>query len=684
MADIVTLATGMVTCQVAVTTNDGADDDARFDAVAPTGWVYLRPRRSIFPEGSPTVAVIPDVVSLVVREDGWAVMADQDGVPVGDTVVEIPVVEGMTWQVSMDLSIPAYPWQSGVERNRIRVEPFDIPVEAGQTTNVADYLPLGVDPDTGATWVKGDPGTPGKSVTSVRAVDGQAIFTLSDGTDLEPITLPKGNDGAGIPSGGSENQVPARTSDGGSAWRTVADLISDATTESRGLMSAADKARLDATASAASVTSGDASTLAAAKTYADSKDAATLAAAKQYADSQVVADTSYGTVDALQRLAVGATWNVREADPAFWLQGASINEDTGEIYAVNQLNASPYNICAIEVRDLQSGALKSRKTFTTSDSAFTESGTWFMNNGDLCFVVRPATASADTASKAAIYNFSKGVLGPSFDILGQCKGAVANDCYYTTDAWGTFASRVFVYDWASVQAAAPTLKRTIYLEDSGTTIEKTQGLEVIQDKIYLGMGGGNGTPAIAVYDHDGLRLGAVLYNKKGFASALNASKPGTVTNVSGYVYESEGATSYKGMLASIHVIDRQATVVYHGSKGSVKTTLQPLPYRAGWVTLVPSDTSWTVPYGTLRYRVRRGYLEISGYITNSTFSGGYTTIFTFPEWARPKQSASFVLGANTTASMAVRIEVSGELQMYSSVATGAWRCLDVVRVPLER
>lgn len=285
MADIVTLTTGMVTCQVAVTTNDGADDDARFDAVAPTGWVYLRPRRSIFPEGSPTVAVIPDVVSLVVREDGWAVMADQDGVPVGDTVVEIPVVEGMTWQVSMDLSIPAYPWQSGVERNRIRVDPFDIPVEAGKTTNIADYLPLGVDPDTGATWVKGDPGAPGKSVTSVRAVGGQAIFTLSDGTDLDPITLPKGNDGAGIPTGGTTDQVPARTADGGSRWADVASLVPDATTDASGLMSAADKTTLDATATAASVTSGDASTLSSAKSYADSKDAATLAAAKAYTDS---------------------------------------------------------------------------------------------------------------------------------------------------------------------------------------------------------------------------------------------------------------------------------------------------------------------------------------------------------------------------------------------------------------
>lgn len=228
MADIVTLTTGMVTCQVAVTTNDGSDEDSRFDAVAPQGWVYLRPRKSIFPGGSPSVAVIPDVVSLVVREDGWAVMADQDGAPVGDTVVELPAVEGMTWQVSMDLSLPAYPWQSGVERNRIRVEPFDIPVEAGKTTNIADYLPLGVDPGTGATWVKGDPGKdgdPGVGVVSVRAIDGQAIFTLSDGTDLAPIPLPKGNDGAGLPTGGSTNQVPARTSDGGAAWKNVSDLV---------------------------------------------------------------------------------------------------------------------------------------------------------------------------------------------------------------------------------------------------------------------------------------------------------------------------------------------------------------------------------------------------------------------------------------------------------------------------
>ena len=700
MADILTVTTGKVDCRLAVTTNDQNAPNPLFDTIAPSGYVYLRPRKSAYVTNDPGVIVIPDEISLVVDSEGWAVMPDPSGGPSLARTIDLPAVDGMTWRVSFDLRIPAYSWQTGVVENRLRVDSFDIPVEAGKTTHIADYLPAGVDPSTGAVWVKGDKGDPNPGIRDMLQVDGELLVELEDGRtvgpfDLPPstvpgpaselsigtvttgaegsaasatvtgaapnftlnLTLPRGasGSGGGLPSGGTTNQVPIRAADGGTAWASAASLVPAATTSAAGLLSAADKARLDASVDSAFVS-----------TQTD----------------QVVADTSHGTIDAVQRLKVGAVWNMREADPAFWLQGASINESTSEIYAVYQLNTSPNNVCAIEIRDLATGALKSRKTFSTSNSAFTESASWFMNGADLCFVVRPAAATSDKASKAAIYNYTQGSLAAQFDILGQCKASVANGCYYTTDAWGSLASRVFVYDWASVQAGAPALKRTIYLEDAGPTIEKTQGLEVIQDKIYLLMGAGNGTPAVSVYDHDGLRVGAVLYDKRGFGETLNASRPGTVSNVGTYVYESEGAATYRGMLASVHVINQQGVIVYHGAQGAVKAPLQPLPERNGWVQFTPSDTSWTVPYGVLRYRVLRGVLEISGYATNSTFTGGYTTIFTFPEWARPKQSAAFILGANTTVSMAARVEASGALQMYSSVATAAWRCLDIVRVPL--
>ncbi|RKW71739.1 hypothetical protein [Galactobacter caseinivorans] len=314
MADILTVTTGKVDCRLAVTTNDQNAPNPLFDTIAPTGYVYLRPRKTAFVASDPGVIVIPDEISLVVDVDGWAVMPDSSGGPSDVRTIDLPAAEGMTWQVSFDLRVPAYPWQTGVAENRLRVAPFDIPVEPGTTTHIADYLPAGVDPSTGTVWVKGDKGDAGPGIKDMVQVDGDLLVELENGRTVGPfdlpastvpgpasnlgigtvttgaegapasatvtgaapdfklnLTLPRGatGSGGGLPSGGTTNQVPVRASDGGTAWATAASLVPPATTSVPGLLSAADKAKLDAAPTTANVTAAQTNAVASAKTYTD-------------------------------------------------------------------------------------------------------------------------------------------------------------------------------------------------------------------------------------------------------------------------------------------------------------------------------------------------------------------------------------------------------------------------------
>ena len=314
MADILTVTTGKVDCRLAVTTNDQNTPNPLFDTIAPSGYVYLRPRKTAFVASDPGVIVIPDEISLVVDAEGWAVMPDSAGNPTSTRTIDLPAAGGMTWQVSFDLRVPAYQWQTGVAENRLRVAPFDIPVEPGTTTHIADYLPAGVDPSTGTVWVKGDKGDAGPGIKDMVQVDGELLVELENGRTVGPfdlpestvpgpasnlsigtvttgpegtpasaavtgtapdfklnLTLPRGaaGSGGGLPAGGTTNQVPVRASDGGTAWATAASLVPPATTSAPGLLSAADKTKLDAAPTTANVSAAQTNAVASAKTYTD-------------------------------------------------------------------------------------------------------------------------------------------------------------------------------------------------------------------------------------------------------------------------------------------------------------------------------------------------------------------------------------------------------------------------------
>ena len=106
---------------------------------------------------------------------------------------------------------------------------------------------------------------------AVHPVTGDVTVTRMDGaTYLAGNSKgPAGPPGPGIPDGGAAGQVPARTADGGTEWRGVASLTPSATPTTAGLLSGADKARLDALPTTATVDSKDSATLSAAKAYTD-------------------------------------------------------------------------------------------------------------------------------------------------------------------------------------------------------------------------------------------------------------------------------------------------------------------------------------------------------------------------------------------------------------------------------
>lgn len=289
MATITGLAYGTVDCRVLIESPDLDDADSRPDEIAPSGFVYLKARKNVIGTTSDTIPTIaiPDIQPLVIDSQGYACIPDAEGSPTSQRSIDLPAVEGMTWTASFDLTIPAYVWQSGVIANKVTVKAFDFPVTQGETTHIADYLPLGVDPSTGATFIKGDRGL---GVESARSVNNALVLKLDDGTELSPVPLPAstvpgpanklsigtvtsgttpaatitgtapnqtlnltlargdkgdtGDPGAGIPDGGTMGQIPARTADGGSEWRNAIDLVADATTTAHGLMPAVDRAAL--------------------------------------------------------------------------------------------------------------------------------------------------------------------------------------------------------------------------------------------------------------------------------------------------------------------------------------------------------------------------------------------------------------------------------------------------------
>ena len=92
-----------------------------------------------------------------------------------------------------------------------------------------------------------------------------------------------------------------------------------------------------------------------------------------------------------------------------------------------------------------------------------------------------------------------------------------------------------------------------------------------------------------------------------------------------------------------------------------------------WLTFVVSG--WTVQDSApAQARVRRGNVEFRGALSNSTFSGGFTTVGALPAGipAPPGSYAVGDVGMNSPAIAKMRILTSGDVQLYRETASSAW------------
>jgi hypothetical protein len=292
-----------------------------------------------------------------------------------------------------------------------------------------------------------------------------------------------------------------------------------------------------------------------------------------------------------------------------WMQGFSINETTNEIYVAVQRNDGATGL-TIEVRNLD-GSFKQSKTFAIESGAFTESLPFFYNgNNELCFVVR-----TQTASTAAIYNYTLGTLGTPFALSGTAhKSALDGDYFITCDTSSSAPytlKTIYVYAWSSIKSGTPTLLNSFRVTNYGDLVQKAQGIVVNNGFIFLTQGESSGEPAITAYNTAGQVVNAYMYTKESLASAINSYFPNDITDVSTYTYENEGGCKYKGKLATAHLINGTVYITIHNSPtGKALETKVPI-YRVdtGWqsVTLLNGVTEFasdTTP------RVRRAGNQI--------------------------------------------------------------------------
>lgn len=97
-------------------------------------------------------------------------------------------------------------------------------------------------------------------------------------------------------------------------------------------------------------------------------------------------------------------------------------------------------------------------------------------------------------------------------------------------------------------------------------------------------------------------------------------------------------------------------------------------YDTGWIDLVITDPAWSVAGGnTPQARMLAGAVYLRGALSNSGFTGGYSTVATLPAAIPPPvQTVLGAIGGNTATARSVQVTTAGEIQMWSEAASAAW------------
>ncbi|MET1154725.1 MAG: hypothetical protein ABWX72_11025 [Arthrobacter sp.] len=277
---------------------------------------------------------------------------------------------------------------------------------------------------------------------------------------------------------------------------------------------------------------------------------------------------------------------------------------------------------------------------------------------------------------------------------GPFKADVHGDTFVTSNAYGRAATNFFIYSWASIKEGSPRLLATVPLENPAQDIGKTQAVAVVGAYLYILTGEQASNPGILVYDFTGKLVTVRDYAKADFRAAVNALRPGYLTNDS-FLCECEGATNLDGKLVSGQIVNNNPTdataakllVLQHNRMDGTPIKSRPLVdfvRDTGWVTLT-LESGWTIGgAGTLQARRIGNQVFLRGNVLSTSAPGNtWIRIATVPDGMRPTLSTPFPQSSNTTATMAIRVNPGGGIECWSSVSTGAWRMLNGITYLLD-
>lgn len=215
-----------------------------------------------------------------------------------------------------------------------------------------------------------------------------------------------------------------------------------------------------------------------------------------------------------------------------FIQSFSINEEDNELYVIRKNNSTTSNI--ISIYNLETFELKSSKELqTTSASAYTEGLCWFKNaNNELCFFIRMTYDQ-----KMAIFNYTTGTLGSSFNVEGGSKIACDTNRNYLLSVHGDAEHSLFayIYDFSSCIAQTPKLIAVSRFDPFITYGEKIQSVTIMDHLIVLAHG--KQYPMLTVLNFDGNILRQFPIKRSSLADLI--SKTDDCIN-EGQAYENEG------------------------------------------------------------------------------------------------------------------------------------------------
>lgn len=215
-----------------------------------------------------------------------------------------------------------------------------------------------------------------------------------------------------------------------------------------------------------------------------------------------------------------------------FIQAFSVNEQDNELYVIRKNNHTTSNI--ISIYNLETFKLKSSKELqTTSASAYTEGLCWFKNaNNELCFFIRMTYDQ-----KMAIFNYTTGTLGDTFNVEGGSKIGCDTNRNYLLSIHGDAEHSLFayIYDFSSCISETPKLIAVSRFDPYITYSEKIQSVTIMDNLIVLAHG--KRYPMLTVLNFDGNILRQFPIKRSSLANLI--SKTDDFIN-EGQEYENEG------------------------------------------------------------------------------------------------------------------------------------------------